>query len=250
MFPIDSFYMTLETVSGYDRATGLGGISYPTWLIINAVVMITIGILISDNKISDSPAYITGLTLTFLTAPIGEAIKGPIEAFTNLSTSDMTLSLLDWTKSPEAWLIFLAGFIVQTVAIGAWISSNLAMRPYDIFLKRISDKTPLSYNALWILFEGSFTLISLSLIYSLGLRETIGVGSIIVLTTGGFIVTFWTKLFVKIIDGEGFKTRKGNVVTEAMGETVKAIVVENHKQNKPFKPIHKKENKKPINKKE
>lgn len=188
MFPIDSFLMSLSYVSN---------LSYSEWLLVFTAILITLGILLSKKKIQDTPAYITGFCLNLLVGPIINALADPLRNFIGLTSDSSTK---EWLSSWEAWIIFISGIFCQTLGIGMWVASNIALRPYDMLIQRSSDRLNKSYTFYWIFYESIFATSSLIMYFTNSkVQLTLGVGSFIVLVIGGFIAGKWIKIFKKII---------------------------------------------------
>lgn len=195
MSPIDSLIQS----TAYLLNTGYSLINYyAVYLLVFTAIVLSK----PEDKIKVSTSFVTGYALAYLVQIVAFYIL-PMLSFAGLmwdaenhngKTASIYFGLL--------W--FSLGFIALCLSIGMWVSSQIALRPYEIFIIKMQEKTLLSFSNLRIIFDLSFAILALlvSLIASSVYENifildslTIGLGTIVFIVFCGRLSEVFISLF-------------------------------------------------------
>lgn len=184
--------------SMWNSFSEITSLTYGQWLVIAAVFFAIFGSLVSKTKIMDSLSLVSGLLMNFIIDPFIALLYDPIQSFIGLTEVDSTL---DWISSWQAWIIFFAGFTLQVFAISLWITAEFALRPLDLFIKRISERSGKKYGNIWIIWSAISATVSLILFATITkVPLTLGIGSIVLMFITGHLVAFIYNNLKKLVN--------------------------------------------------
>lgn len=195
MAPLDAFIKSSGKIVG---------LSYPkmNYIVVFLLVLTALGFSKKETFWITSSALITGLSLAFCVHILSDHIICYLPHLTLNNKGFITT----YGYNGIGWgiLYFIIGYFLLTLSIGIWINIGFGLRPYEVLQLRVLDRFETINPALFrSLFDLSFifcsiifSLISMSVQSESFLEtSTVGVGTIIIMSTSGIIIKYWKKLF-------------------------------------------------------